>query len=444
MNLNEALKSTSSLWLVQVIKMAMSFVVSIITIRYLGPEQYGTLATGSALVILFSALVSLPQGSLIVRELSKEEERNFSQVISTAFNLRILGFLCQLALSATAVYLIGYSSNISLIVLLTALSYLASPFAILISTLEFNGEFNKKAKIEFLIALSAMSINLLLVFFEAPLLWFAASSLINSIISIIIYLLLIPGRKYIAPVKSITRERFFLFLKEGWPLVLVGMAIAVYTRTDILFITYLLDERQAGWYTAGIRFAEILYFFPGVIANIYFPTIAKRKLDDKEAYYRIVTNSCSAAFGLGLCIALALAIFAPFGLPVLLGDNFLQSILIVQISAWTIAIVGLSGAFSSAFIIDHATRIPLYSTLVGAACNVILNSFLIPAFGITGAIIATLISQMINLLTMVLLAKDKRLVAVILRAISPSYSISIGLTIYRVMLKSVKNYVTEK
>jgi O-antigen/teichoic acid export membrane protein len=66
----KSIKSIRSLWLVQIAKLTISLVTSIMVIRYLGPEQYGVLAIASAIVVLTSPLVGLPHGSLVVRELA--------------------------------------------------------------------------------------------------------------------------------------------------------------------------------------------------------------------------------------------------------------------------------------------------------------------------------------------------------------------------------------
>jgi O-antigen/teichoic acid export membrane protein len=69
-----ALRSIGGLWIAQVIKMGVSIAVSIVTIRYLGPEQYGILGVAGASVVLFSALAGLPQGGILVRELASQGE----------------------------------------------------------------------------------------------------------------------------------------------------------------------------------------------------------------------------------------------------------------------------------------------------------------------------------------------------------------------------------
>ena len=60
----------NAMWMIaeRVIQMIISLFVGVISARYLGPENYGTLNYGLALVTLFSSIAKLGLESIIVKE----------------------------------------------------------------------------------------------------------------------------------------------------------------------------------------------------------------------------------------------------------------------------------------------------------------------------------------------------------------------------------------
>jgi PST family polysaccharide transporter len=75
------------------------------------------------------------------------------------------------------------------------------------------------------------------------------------------------------------------------------------------------------------------------------------------------------------------------------GDAYLPSAKVVQIHSWASIFVALgSSGIGTYLILNNIQKLSLFSVLFGAFSNIVLNSFLIPHFGINGAAIATVIS----------------------------------------------------
>jgi PST family polysaccharide transporter len=426
------------MWLVQVVRMVITLATSIVVTRYLGPDQYGILAIASALAAFPSALVSLPASGLVVRELAKRGEHGVASVLSTAFDLRLTGVALQLVLLAVAALVIGYKFEIVFAVGCIALAAFVHPFYILASAFEFDGRFDRVAIVDLLATLASAALKLVLVYLHAPLLAFAAASMVDAAVLGCLYLTFSSRRASLKPWSGLDRPLALAFLRDGWPLVLAGAASAVVMRTDVIFISRLLGETEVGWYTAATRMTEVFYFFPGLLASVYLPTLARRRVDDLGGYYRLVTNSCGAAFWLGVMIAAGITVAAPIAIPLLLGAKFQPSVVIVQISAWSIAVVALATAFASSLTIENATRVPLYATLVAGLASVVLNLTLIPLAGLAGAALATLAAQVIGILATVAFYRDARLFAALVKALSPRFIVVIASVLMELARKRLR------
>ena len=420
-----AIRSVAGLWLVQIVKMVASVAVSVLTIRHLGPQQYGILGVAAACVTPFTAFCGLPQGPLVVREFAAVGESGAQAVQSTAFGMRLAGGMVQLVLAAAAVALMGYGRDIQLVALFTSLAYLTGPFTVIGSVLEMDGRFDRVATIDLVASLSSIAVRAMLIVLDATLLWFAAAALVDACVQIGLYVLFNPRPGPIASRSSFSPQMAVMFLKDGWPLVLTGLAMSVTSRSDVIFISKFLGEQQVGWYLAAIRMTEVMYYFAGVISSVYFPTLAVRHGNDSAGYYRLITNSCGSAFWLGALLAHGLTIAAPLVLPVLLGPKFAPTIMVLQILAWTIPVAALGQAFSPSILIERATRVPLYCAIFAAFVSVALNVLLIPWLGLVGAAITSIVAPASGLGFLHVIYRDPKLLAAMMRAFSPALLVAL-------------------
>ena len=73
-------------------------------------------------------------------------------------------------------------------------------------------------------------------------------------------------------------------VKESWPLIFAGLAIAVYMKIDQIMLGEMIGKKAVGTYAAAVRLSEIWYFIPMAIASSVFPSIVKSKQLDEQIY----------------------------------------------------------------------------------------------------------------------------------------------------------------
>jgi len=69
--------------------------------------------------------------------------------------------------------------------------------------------------------------------------------------------------------------------------------------------------------------------------------------------------------------------------------------------------VFLGVATGKYLVVENYTKISFFRTLIGAVINIVLNTFLIPKYGIKGAAIATVFSQFIVAFSIILIPKTR-------------------------------------
>lgn len=97
----------------RLIYLPLAFLVNVYLVRYLGPQQWGTLSYVVSFVGIFSFLASLGVDSILYVDLVKEPQ-NKDKLLGTAFGLKCLGSVLSFGVIMGASLFMGNSSFVML------------------------------------------------------------------------------------------------------------------------------------------------------------------------------------------------------------------------------------------------------------------------------------------------------------------------------------------
>jgi O-antigen/teichoic acid export membrane protein len=222
---------------------------------------------------------------------------------------------------------------------------------------------------------------------------------------------------------SLSRTR--TLLKESLPLMLSGVAVFVYSKTDQIMLGSLLaDKSQLGFYAVAVKVAEMFDFLPMVIAASVLPKLSQLKADQQETGQQKYAAKMQIYFDvmlyLWLAIAIPISLFSPFIIALLYGEFYAPAGTILGIYVWAQFGSNLGVARSTYLTVEGKLHYALYFSLIGAGLNVGLNWFLIPRYQAIGATTATLMTYFVVIvLTNFWLSDLKPVGTLILRALNP-------------------------
>jgi O-antigen/teichoic acid export membrane protein len=160
-----------------------------------------------------------------------------------------------------------------------------------------------------------------------------------------------------------------------------------------LILGALSISSKVGLYNAATPLAYFLSFPLLSIGLIYMPVLselyAKGKMDEIRRNYSILTKWLSIAV---FPVFLIFFLYADTIVTFLFGQEYLLSANALRILSLGYMIHNLAGQNTSTLIGIGENQFIMYSTLVVAILNIILNIILIPIWGIEGAAIATAIA----------------------------------------------------
>lgn len=209
-------------------------------------------------------------------------------------------------------------------------------------------------------------------------------------------------RVKLRPVFVFDRELIMKVVKYSLLVGLSNVGLFLYTRADILVLGRFNLIEEIGYYEVVNRFFMILIFPAQILATVVAPKIAgifvQKKNDEiKKNYFRDLL----VLFVLGVFFAAIFYLIMEdvFGI---LFKNYSTTIL-VTLMGMLLFLIPLR-YFSTYTTIGYITPsgnviILTISILVFGVINVLLDYALIPLYGLTGVIYATLISQLMFMLT---------------------------------------------
>lgn len=372
-------------------------IITMMTIRHFGVEDFGKLTAILAYVAYFYLLADFGFNAIVVREAAKNKKRApfyFSSLIS--LRVFVASLLILLALLALSILPSPYNQPlVRQGILLVAITIFVQ--AILTSTnavFQFNLRYDQSAVAVGIGSLTALVLVFLFIKRGFPLLSLVLAFTIGGLVMAITALGLakrqLPQLSFLIEPK-IFKKLFLLTLPLGLTLIFN----LVYFKIDKFLIPVFRSFRELGLYETAYKVFDISLVFPVFFMNAAYPVMAK--IHDKtrrhQAFKKAFVVLLSTSF-LGLAIGLPAA---PLIIKVIAGQDLPLSILVLRILFCSLPIFFLSALLMWDLILRNQQRslVLIYGT--GLIVNLALNLIFIPKFGILAAAIITGITEAVVL-----------------------------------------------
>ena len=400
---------SSTAWQVgsKIYTMLLSLLVGALTARYLGPSNYGLIGYGSSLIAIFIAVSNLGMNGVVQKELIDCPE-NRGELLGTAFCMRFVSSaLCMLAIDILVRFLEpGH-------VLLRKITWLQS-FALLLQIGDTFGYWfqsrleHKVISIGTMLAFTVVCVwRVFLLVNGAEIEWFAASSCVQYLASSLV-LIVYFARKYPTKLclKLSTAKRI---LKSSYHFIFSGIAISLYTQVDKIMLGRILNEEMVGYYTAATTISALWEFVPMAVINSAMVLILNSKKTDEQKYNTQLSLLLCGITVMGIVVSVVLTVFGKLVIRILYGEAYMLAYGPLIVLLWSTCFAMIGSARGSTWIL--AEKLNMYSkyyVFISSALNLLLNAVLIPKYGIMGAAVATLVSQITTALIAPLFFKRTR------------------------------------
>lgn len=391
----------------KLVKLASGAVLTILVARWLGASDLGIYSIVMAWSAFLVPVSSLGLNNIVVRQMAKFDNKSDAiTMLYSAVSMRLVLGIASAVIALCLFYFMYPEFNqghISIAVFILFFCQAFIGFLLFEFYLNYLGVFRRVAYAKSVITFLSFATKLFLLYQGVGI---AALLLMTGIEFFLVAMAqwmfygFAKVRRQVAAEISESGSAILLFktvmakilLKRSSWLWLSGIVSVIYLKIDIVMIGAMTGTEQAGVYAAASRLSELWYVFPATLAARYYPDMIAAFNAGEGRYYSRLKHYARLFFISALSIAVVMTLCAPWIIAMLFGDDFANAVQVLQIHVWAGCFIFVRYLISQHLLITEQEPLSLMSHGVGALLNVLLNLWLIPAFGIVGAAWATLIS----------------------------------------------------
>ncbi len=188
----------------------------------------------------------------------------------------------------------------------------------------------------------------------------------------------------------------FTFLRQGILFTMLMAVNVIYNKIDVIMLEKMAGSTEVGYYSGATRFVYPFMFISSAFMTAIFPRLA-RYSNDERVFWGIQRLAMYYLTGIGIVLSLVIFLSSYFLFDIFFGDKYDESIPVLRILAWYLAIVFTYGPISNSLVAKNKIRFLVWLNLVMIILNVALNCFLIPVYGAVGAAAATIVCEILIL-----------------------------------------------
>lgn len=178
-------------------------------------------------------------------------------------------------------------------------------------------------------------------------------------------------------------------LKFGAKSHLQGIATHLHFRADMYLVAALLNPSEVAFYSISTRLAELLLFIPESLGFVIFPRQAASAVAELQ---EVTARSCRHVMFTTTLGGLVLMLLGPRLVVLWYGQNYAPAGAPLYYLTPGVVMMSLFEILSRNFTSQNRQGINITASGTALGCNVLLNLYLIPRMGISGAGLATLLS----------------------------------------------------
>ncbi len=391
-SVRRTVKNLLSLSIAQLISQASLFLALVYLARTLGAADLGKIAFAQAVILYFTLTTNLGLNILGVREVARDRN-NIDKYVSNILGLRLVLAVVSFSLLLIFVWVINKTSEVKYLIIFFG-------FSLFFSALLLEWLFQGVEK------MGSISISRILNrFFYVALIFLLVRNSRQILIIPWLYTggtLIASGFLLFAYVRRFGKLRLsfdFLFwkdmLRRALPMGAAFVMIQIYYNFDTVMLGFMKNDEVVGWYNAAYKIVLFIWAFIPIFMNVIFPLMSKYYKQSRRKLERLISSATRVMITVAFPLGLGGTFLAGPIITFFYGTEFSNGIIAFQILIWTVVVIAIRCTYEQSFLACDRGKRYLWGVMIGAGTNIVLNLFFIPYFGLKGAAVATVISEIV-------------------------------------------------
>lgn len=377
----------------QVLNTCLPLITAPYLARTLGADQQGVYSYMASIVAYFALFAKLGTANYGTRSIAAcgEDKARRSQTFFEIYVIELI--LASAALGFYLIYCLFICKGNRIIANIQCFELIACMFDI--SWLFFGLEKFKTTTIQSMI-IRIINVAAILLFVKNPDdLWiYTLIMTISNVVNMLVLWRYVPQYIVITKIKWESIKKRFL---PNFMLFLPLLAMSIYHIMDKTMLGWLSSFTESGYYYNADKIINIPVGLLGGISTVMLPRmsalIGNNKLVESDQLFK---NSLELTVAIGSAIAFGIGAIAKEFEPIFFGPGFEKCIILTIALAPVLIVKSFSFTARYQYLIPHhLENAYTISVVIGAVTNLVANTVMIPSLGALGAVLGTLLAEVI-------------------------------------------------
>lgn len=369
----------------------LSFISIVLLTRYLGTSGYGNYTLVFSYLAFFSLIADFGLQFIAVKEIAGAKKQ-IEKIYGTLFILKFYLVLISTILAIVFLFFFPYSTQLKIAIIIGALAVGVSGM-----TGYFNTVFQAKVRLDLLSLLDivakigTVASIALFVFLKLNFYFIVSSILIGNIASFLVGMKFLPKTIKFNFDKRIAKKLFF----QSIPVGITALLTTFYFKIDTIILSILKTSADVGIYSLSYKILENITLFWFFYTSTVYPLLAKFKVESREKYRELFSNSILLAVVSSIPILLTSYFFAPYVIMLFGGSKFNQSVDALRILLFALPFLFVNTLFYNLFIIEEYNVIIVLGMVASLLFNIVFNLIFVPQYNYIASSYITIFSEII-------------------------------------------------
>ena len=385
--------------------------------RALGPAGFGDYSLILALLFVFTTLADLGLYSILVREISREEDQ--AKIVSNIFTLRLFAVLIFALLAIILVWALPYTRIVKIgVVIASIYTILSSLSQVLLGLFQRHLKLHQVSVADVVTKIIQLGLVFIVLRIDGGITQFIWATVFSELIR---FCLIFGLAKRMVPIKLDFNFNYWKkILKSSLPIAASLIFVLLYFKLDTIILSLMKPAYDVGIYSAPYRILEVIIFFPAAYLGLIMPLLSKQAIENLNDFKKIFqkTFNVLAIFAIPLTAFLLLRAGDIVG--IINGVGFEDSAPVLSILSVAIALIFFGNLGGNALIALDLQKKGVWFYFSGALLNISVNLIFIPKFSYLATAWSTVATELlITLGIFALIYKETKILPNVAALIKP-------------------------
>lgn len=176
-------------------------------------------------------------------------------------------------------------------------------------------------------------------------------------------------------------------------------ATTIYTNLDTVMLGFMKSDVDVGLYNVAVKTKNVLLGVVASLGTVVLPRVSYYvEKGDMKSFWNVCRKALRVIMLISVPMTVYFILFARQSVMILAGNEYLAAVSSMRIIMPTIIFIGLTNILGIQILVPLGKeKLVLYSVILGAVVDVLINLLLIPSMGAAGAAVGTLIAEIVVL-----------------------------------------------